>query len=180
LAYDQPHIPEEISMTKRTACAVAVLVLLAPLTMVAQKRKSEPIRREAEIMLRLIEASSAAKPANDASQLVPAELKSILNFRSYHLLDSAFIRGQEGRKLEITLADSLKGELRFDVQGDSNAGLLRVEVDLLGPPKESGSRSRLLETRTTVKSGEAVVLGASRMRSGDKALIVLLTARLLP
>lgn len=161
-------------------CALLLLAIFPSALAGQQKRRSEPVRREAEIMLRLIEASADGKPASDASHLVPPELKSMLNFRSYHLLDSALIRGQEDRDLEIALAGSLKGELEFDVEGNGKTPLLRVKVNLLGPPAEAGKRASLLETRTTVRSGDTVVLGASRMRSGDKALIVLLTARLLP
>lgn len=167
-------------MMRRAACALLILATVAPPLAGQQRRKGERVRREAEIMLRLIEASTDGKPVSDASHLVPPELKSMLNFRSYSLLDSAMIRGQEDRDLEITLAGSLKGELEFVVEANGKAPLLRVTVDLLGPPGEAGKRPSLLETRTTVRSGDTVVLGASRMRSGDKALIVLLTARLLP
>ena len=61
-------------------------------------------------------------------------------------------------------------------------------VGITGPPtniknaagNETTQWPSLLNTVTTVKSGETVVLGASKMRGGTVALIVLLTAKLLP
>ena len=141
-------------------------------------------RRQAEFLVRVIEASSAAQGANDAADLVPAELKSLLRYTRYAQRDSAVVRGMEAENLSIALGGDLGGKLRFSVRDN----LLELSVGITGPPtniknntgNETTQWPSLLNTVTTVKSGETVVLGASKMRGGTVALIVLLTAKLLP
>jgi hypothetical protein len=70
---------------------------------------------------------------------------------------------------------------------DGQPSLIDVQVQVQGAPTvvkaEKGEVTHtptLLRTNTTMKSGETVVLGASKMQGGANALIVLLTAKLLP
>jgi hypothetical protein len=138
----------------------------------AQKKaeKKEP-RRQAEVRLQVIQASSSGQGPNDAVTLVPAELKSLLRYSRYTLLDSAFLRATERSEQRIAIAGDMLGEVEFEVQPD---GQIQVTVEL----RRSGGL--LLDTRATVKSGETVVLGASRMRDGSTGLIVLFTTKLIP
>ena len=150
---------------------ILALILIYPLLMAAQERKrpAQP-KRQAEIQLRIIEASSSGDN-NDAAQLVPAELKSLLKYSRYSLLDSAFLRATQDSQHTIALAGDLRGEVEFDIPLE---GEIEIDVEL-----RRGNRV-LLETKATTKNGETVVLGASRMRDGSNALIVLVTAKLLP
>jgi hypothetical protein len=139
-------------------------------------------RRQAEFLLRVIEAGGGAQGPNDAAELVPAELKSMLKYTRFTLLDSAVVRGMEAESLRLALGGNLSGKLSYTARDSA------VEVDVTGPPmniKNSAGNDTthfpsILTTTATVKSGETVVLGASKMRSGSSALIVLLTAKLLP
>ena len=141
-----------------------------------RKRPREP-QKQAEIMLRLVEAGADPKMPNDAGGLVPAELQKLLTFTRYQLVDTAYIRGQEEESLRIALGGAMLGVVRFEIRGSE----VEYDVRIYGPPPpEKGERARLLETRATGKSGETIVLGASRMSSGTKALIVILTGKLLP
>lgn len=158
-------------MNRRLLC-LAIAPLLA-----ADEKRAEP-RREAEIMLRLIEATSAAGASNDAAALVPQELKSLLRFNTYHLLDSGYVRGGEKETLRLALAGSLLGEVRFRVRAGTPPAI-EFDVEVKGPRDGKGDRPDLLETSATAKSGETVVLGASRMRDSANALIVLLTGKLI-
>jgi len=145
-----------------------------------QQSKTKPPRRQAEFVIQVIEASSAQKAPNDAADRVPAELKTLLRYARYGLLDSAFLRGSEGETHRIALASNLNGELEFRVRAGQEPVLMDVDLEVTGPAVEKSRGPKLLETTAAVKSGETVVLGASRMRGGENALIVLLTARLLP
>jgi hypothetical protein len=133
-------------------------------------------KRQAEILLRVIEAASDPKSPNDAEGLVPAELKKLLTFTRYGLLDSAYIRGGEEEPLRIALAGSLLGFVRFEMEG----GLIEYTVRIEGRRSGQEPAPKLLETSVRAKSGESVVLGASRMSGGTKALIVLLQGKLIP
>jgi hypothetical protein len=148
---------------------LAALLIFASLAPAEQNRKAP--RRQAQFQVSLIEANSTST-ANDAAALVPAELKALLRFKSYHEIDSAFLRASEGETQRIALAGGdLLGELEFSVRQD---GQIMVDVEIR---REKGI---VLETEVTVKNGEPTVLGASRMREASSALIVLLTVRLIP
>jgi hypothetical protein len=174
------------SHCKQTLALFAALCLTAPHLYAdpqSRDRKSNKITRQCEITLRLIEARSVpVKTGEDASALVPAELKNLLRFKHYGLIDSAYVRGREDETLRIALAVTLQGRLKFFVeereQGSSPS--LRFEVAIEAAPNPKGERLRLLETETALRNGESVVLGASRMQGADRALIVILTARLIP
>ncbi len=155
---------------------LCVLLIAGGLVADDGRKGPKPPRPQAEIMLRLVEAGADPKTPNDAASLVPAELQKLLTFTRYQLVDSAYIRGEEDESLRIALGGTLQGVVRFDVEG----GELRYNVVIYGSQAEKSDRPRLLETRTTGKSGETIVLGASRMSSGTKALIVILTGKLLP
>jgi hypothetical protein len=164
---------------------ICVAVLLAaslwPLPADAQEKKErrQP-KQQGEITLRVVEAGSAANMANDAAALIPAELKKLLTFTHYRLLDSGYIRGLEGEELVLRLAGDLRGEVTFRVRSGSTSRDLEYNVEIEGPGPPSGSPRKLLETTATGKSGETIVLGASRMQETSKALIVLLTGKFLP
>ena len=146
--------------------------------------KYDTPRRQAEFLLRVVEAGSGAQGPNDAADLVPAELKTLLKYTRYGLMDSTVVRGMEADRLRIALGGNLAGSLRFVMRESA----LELEVELQGPPmnvKNSGGNDTttyptILRTTATMKSGETVVLGASKMRGGANALIVLLTAKLVP
>ena len=135
-------------------------------------------RRQAEFILRVIEASSTGQGPNDAADLVPAELKSLLRYNRYAQRDSAVLRGLESDPLRLELASNLMCRMSFRVRDT-----IELELLIQGPLQTIKDRTfnpELLATTTTVKNGETVVLGASKMQGGSSALIVLLTAKLLP
>ena len=140
-------------------------------------------RRQAEFLLRVIEASSLAQGPNDAADLVPAELKNLLRYTRFGLRDSVVVRGLETERLVIVLGGGLNGNIQFWLN-KSDPTLIDVLVRIEGVFRDGNgkvsSTSTLLETQAAVKSGETVVLGASKMQGGPNALIVLLTAKLLP
>jgi len=170
------------SLCKQVVLLCAALCLFAAVLYAEPQKRDRPVRniRQAEITLRLIEARSVAvKTGEDASQLVPAELKNLLRFKHYGLIDSAYVRGREDETMRIALAVNLQGRLKFIVE-ERDQDSLRFEVEIEGAPNPKGDRSSLLETETTLRNGETVVLGASRMQGADRALIVVLTARIIP
>ncbi|HZO52843.1 MAG TPA: hypothetical protein VFB63_09005 [Bryobacteraceae bacterium] len=152
-----------------------LLFLIAAASVVAddKDRKERGPRQEATFTLRLIEAGSAAQGANDAAALVPAELKSLLRYTRYGLLDSGFVRGIDGKQLQLNLAGNMLCQVEFRMSGAGAAAMIEVDVEL------RHEKGVLLETRTRVKNGETTVLGASKMRGGSQALILLLTANLM-
>ncbi len=166
-------------------------------------------RRQAEFVVRVIQAgtqsskmgaaagdapsaptkvvASKADVSGDAADLVPAELKSILRYTAYSQRDSAVLRGMEAESLLISLAGGLSCRMNFRVRDAENAPLIELGFTMRGAASliqgkngQTTYEPALVETSSTLKSGETVVLGASKMQGGGNALIVLLTAKLLP
>ncbi len=113
------------------------------------------------------------------------DLQDFLPFKSYRLLDFAWLRtssrssakvkGPDGHEYELTLgigsvSPESDGKIyisRFDLRGSSSAN--------------TGSRSPLLSqalisTSFGIEVGETVVVGTSRLEGDHRALVVLLTA----
>ena len=145
-------------------------------------------RRQAEFILRVIEASSSPQGPNDAADLIPAELKTLLRYTRFAQRDSAILRGMESDELRMILDGHLNAKIQFRVHDAQPAPLLECNLTIRG--RVSGTikgrdgqdipvQPELLETSTSVKNGETVVLGASKMQGGNNGLIVLLTAKLL-
>ena len=141
-----------------------------------QNQKNKSPRRQAELTLRVVEASSIGTAPNDAADLVPQELKNLLRFSRYRLLDAAMIRGGEGETLRLAIAGELRARMQFEMR---EGGKLEYDLEIHAPSSGKGT-DVLLETEAVGASGETLVLGASRMKDARSALIVLLTGRLLP
>ncbi|MEM7581948.1 MAG: hypothetical protein AAF560_01090 [Acidobacteriota bacterium] len=115
------------------------------------------------------------------------DLRDFLPFKSYRLLDFAWLRtslrssarvqGPDGRDFELTLSigdtqSEDTGRLYisgFDLRDTST---LNLDVEA-GPLRRARS---LISTSFAMEEGETVVVGTSRLEGDQRALIVLLTA----
>src|SRR3712207_2715993 len=126
-------------------------VLILPIAAEPDNRKRT--YRDAEVTLRLVEASaSAQRVGQDASGLVPAELKGLLRFQHYRLLDFGYLRGRQEETLSIALAVNMFGRIKFRVLEDEPTTLW-FDVSIMGAPNGEGKRPTLLETEGNTKSG---------------------------
>jgi len=122
-------------------------------------------------------------PANAEKAL--ADLKKFLPFKSYQLVDAAWLSGTEGEVTQGRLAASGGGayevKLRFQGSGDPNALFMdhfELGQEMVVQTKDGPhfDLRRLIETTFSLKEGETVVVGTSKADGGDGALVVLLTA----
>jgi len=117
------------------------------------------------------------------------ELKSVLGYTHYNRIDSSFLRIQDntysdlklgGQGLDLRLrlepryvkeekVDTFQLELRL-VQRISQA------VELVDAKEKSVV---LIRTTLTVKSGERTVVGVSKLDGGDKALILIISGKVI-
>lgn len=153
---------------------------------------SEESHRNQNLQILLLSAS--LKPSATAGPEIPEnaqkalnDLKKFLPFKSYQLVDGAWLSATEGRSAQARLAGTngaaYKVELRFRSTADSEPPSLFMETFRLdqemmvqmekGP--QFGGR-RLIETSFSVKVGETIVVGTSKAEGADGALVVLLTA----
>ena len=109
-----------------------------------------------------------------AARKALADMQAFLPFKSYQLLDVAWLlanqatsgsalrlRGPNGQPYQLDIAVAPSGQL------DVTVGLTEINA--------APERRQVLNTKFQMKVGESVVVGTSRL-SGDTALILLLTA----
>jgi len=142
-------------------------------------------------------------PAN--AQKALSDVKDFLPYKSYQLLDLAWLRssrnaeaqlaGPDGRTLSASIRfyspqdEPLPAEIQRQPQRIEIQRLVVVEAPaiesvLLEAPRKDGARAAttpraihpLLETSFGMRVGETVVVGTSRLDGPSKALVVLLSA----
>jgi hypothetical protein len=161
----------------------ALLILLfATLTLSAMKPVA-PAEGPTGIqfVVRLIEASSDPGAPNDAADVVPASLKSVLRHNSYSQVGVVILRG---RKTEFTLG-TLIGEIDAKIVDRGGDKVIEFDLEIVAnretneDGEEEWDRVTVIESSDIAKDGETVVLGASSIKGGGKAMIVLMTPTII-
>lgn len=118
---------------------------------------------------------NAVRALNDLMQLLP--------YRGFELVDSGLMR--TSGEAELFLGSDRRYEARLQFQGDPGSGKpLQISFRLLAEklvPGEDGKvftagMVSLLATTFSMKVGETVVVGTSKLNGGSEALVVLLSA----
>lgn len=154
-------------------------------------RASEGNPRTQNLQILLLSAS--LKPSTTAGPEIPEnaqkalnDLKKFLPFKSYQLVDGAWLSATEERMVQGRLAGTngaYKVALRFRSTGDTAPRTLFVDafeleqemvVQMQEGPKFGGRD--LINTTFSIKEGETIVVGTSKADGADGALVVLLTA----
>jgi hypothetical protein len=114
------------------------------------------------------------------------EMLSMLKYRSFNLLDTTLIKVQDQTESNQRLGgEGMSFRLRLrpryikDDRGDSfniDLSLYRM-MGINGEGKEI--TSNLVSTTLTLKNGERTVVGVSKLDGGDKALVLILSGKLL-
>lgn len=153
---------------------------------------SEGSPRNQNIQILLLSAS--LKPGTTAGPEIPEnaqkalnDLKKFLPFKSYQVVDGAWLSATEGKTAQGRLAGSggatYKVALRFRSTGEGESRSLFVDafdleqeivVQMQEGPKFGGRD--LINTTFSIKEGETIVVGTSKADGADGALVVLLTA----
>ena len=144
-------------------------------------------------------AGGAAPELSPSAQKALADLQGFLPYKSYQVLDTAWIRSTQDDVTEGRVV-GLRGipyrmQLRFRVTGAVDEGQLFIDYFRLAqeagmpqpPAKESAGDTPaaaltprpardLISTTFGLKVGETIVVGASKVDGAEEALVVLLTA----
>jgi len=124
-----------------------------------------------------------------SAQKALAELRGFLPYKDYRLLDSTWLRATQDRPTEgrvVGRGDQGYGvKLRFRTTGGDQMFLdiFQLGEELMPPrPAADGKKSEphvprdLITTSFSLKKGETIVVGTSKLDGSDDALVVLLTA----
>ncbi len=154
--------------------------------------------KPADIMftVQLVLGSESAEGKTDEAlkdDKVIAELKSLLRYRTFALLDQNFVRTMDQRPAEILMGKGSEFVIEFNrpkfVKDGANeliqADIRLVRIDIghgrttnTGTPVPSASTT-LVQTSLSMKSGEKTVVGVSKMDGGDKGLILIISGKVI-
>jgi hypothetical protein len=114
------------------------------------------------------------------------ELNSLLKYKSFKRLDSSIIKVQDNTSSSQRIGGSdisLQLEIRPRFIKEEKAEAVLVELGLSqskGLTSEGKERTyTLLRTTLTLKSGERTVVGVSKLDGGDKALILIISGKVI-
>ena len=131
------------------------------------------------------DATTDAELQNDP---VVKELRKLLRFKGYTILDATLVRAVNRESAEVKFGP--KGEFEFalkpDVAGDAKMPVIKTEVRLTrvehvgwDGAKPIIKEATLVESSLNIKSGERTVVGVSKLDGGDKGLILIISAKIV-
>ena len=159
------------------------------------QRDAAPLTQSFQLLL--LAASTKAKPGTPevpaSAQKALSDLKDFLPFKSYQLLDSAWLRTTQDRVTEGRVmgqqGTAYGVRLRFRSTGDDSLFVdffdLKEEASTRKPPSKDQegqpvaaprAAQDLISTTFGLEKGETIVVGTSKVDGTDEALVVLLTA----
>ncbi len=118
------------------------------------------------------------------------ELKNVLGYTHYYKIDSFFLRIQDDKHSDLKLGGHdldvrLRLEPRYvkEEKGDTFQLELRLSQHVSGIKTDRIERKEreitLIGTTLTVKSGERTVVGVSKLDGGNRALILILSGKVI-
>jgi type II secretory pathway component GspD/PulD (secretin) len=144
------------------------------------------------VQLILGSETDAQTDAELQSDPIIKELRKLLRYKGYTLLDSTLVRVINRERASVILGP--KGEFVFalqpDVAGDDKAPVIKTEVRLRqviqAAVQESATMkaaqpivNTLIESTLNIKSGDRTVVGVSKLDGGDKGLILIISGKIV-
>jgi type II secretory pathway component GspD/PulD (secretin) len=144
-----------------------------------------------EFTIQLVLGSQASEEKQDETlkdDPVIKELKGLLNYRSFSLLDTSLVRAIDRENSQVTMGKN--AELRLELwptyvkEDKENPLQVRARLSRIGGIIGSGENARreattLLESNFSLKPGEKTVVGVSKMDGGDKSLILIISGKVI-
>ena len=138
------------------------------------------------VQLVLGSEADAQTDAELQSDPIIKELRRLLRYKGYTLLDSILIRVVNRKMASVVLGPKAEFEfvLQPDVAGDAKAPVIKTEVQLrqiirAATPETATMKAAqpihrsLIESALNIKSGDRTVVGVSKLDGGDKGLILI-------
>lgn len=117
------------------------------------------------------------------------EMQRVMSFKTLNRIGSALMRVQDGKYSEqiiggsgyefrLVLAPRYVREEKEDTF-QVNIELRHDRVHKIGSSTQTEKNVRLIETAFTLKSGEKTIVGVSKLDGGDKALILVISGKVI-
>jgi len=120
------------------------------------------------------------------------ELRNLLKYKSYSLLDTSLIRAMDYSDSEVRMGDKADFEfwIRPKVIRDEKTSLIQMElrlrkIQIAGPPPQATSSkveyitTDLIGTTLNIKSGDKTVVGVSKLDGSGKGLILIISGKVV-
>jgi type II secretory pathway component GspD/PulD (secretin) len=142
------------------------------------------------VQLVLGSETDAATDAELQNDPVVKELRKLLRYKGYTLLDATLLRVVNRENASVVLGPKAEFELalRPDVAGDAKSSVIKTEVRLrqIAWTKSAEEKAESVRKVTTpiestlnIKSGERTVVGVSKLDGGDKGLILIISGKIV-
>jgi len=144
------------------------------------------------VQLVLGSETDAQTDAELQSDPIIKELRKLLRYKGYTLLDSTLVRVINRERASVVLGPKAEFEfaLQPDVAGDAKAPVIKTEVRLRqvirAAVQESATMkaaqaivTTLIESTLNIKSGDRTVVGVSKLDGGDKGLILIISGKIV-
>ncbi len=117
------------------------------------------------------------------------ELRSLLKYKTYSLLDTSMVRATDNINSEVRMGE--KADFAFQVLPklirDEKNALINMQVRLrriqvvfpTGATKADYVTSDLIDTALSVKPGDKTVVGVSKLDGGGKGLILIISGKIV-
>jgi hypothetical protein len=142
-------------------------------------------------LARLIDEKQSKKKLE--SDPLIKELKNVLGYTHYNKIDSSFIRIQDDRYSDLKLGGrglDLRLMLEPHYVREEKGDTFQLELRLIqhisvgisagvGVPEKKTREMVLIGTTLTVKSGERTVVGVSKLDGGNRALILIISGKVI-
>ncbi|UCE21658.1 MAG: hypothetical protein JSV46_05440 [Candidatus Aminicenantes bacterium] len=124
-----------------------------------------------------------------ASDPLMKEMSRVMSFKTLSKIGSALMRVQDGKYSEQIIGGS-GYEFRLAITPryvrEEREDTFQVNIELrhdritnLGSVKQTEKNIRLIETAFTLRSGEKTIVGVSKLDGGDKALILVISGKVI-
>jgi len=144
------------------------------------------------VQLVLGSEADAATDAELQNDPVIKELRKLLRYKGYTLLDSSFIRVVNRESASVILGQKAEFEfaLKPDVAGDAKAPVIKTDVRLrqvirATTPETATMKAAqpivntLIESVLNIKSGDRTVVGVSKLDGSGKGLILIISGKIV-
>jgi hypothetical protein len=158
------------------------------------KADAAPLTQSFQLLLLAASTHGSDEPdVPPSAHRALADLRGFLPYKGYKLLDSSWLRATQDRATEGRVVgrgdQGYSVKLRFRITGNEQMFLDRFELneELLTPRPDSAAKKGepavaphaprdLISTSFSLKKGETIVVGTSKIDGSEDALVVLLTA----
>jgi hypothetical protein len=132
------------------------------------------------------EEKGADSVANDP---VIKELRNLLKYKSYSLLDTSIVRAMDNTEAEVRMGDKADFELSImpKVIKDEKLSLIQMwvrlrQIQVVFPSNAAKAdyvTTDLIGTTLNIKPGDKTVVGVSKLDGGGKGLILIISGKIV-